>query len=508
MALEVQAENNSVSKFKVPTHIPQEIFRAYDIRGSVDENNLTADVAFAIGLAVGSETLKIGENTLIVGRDGRVSGPLLHSALCEGIRMTGCHIIDIGRVPTPLLYFATNTLASIPVEFQKAGEARALSRSEWQQQSQSLKGDGYKSGIMITASHNPGHHNGFKIVLNGKSLTADGINLLYNRILEKQFFSGEGSYQIYDSIVADYINFVTAQIKLSRPLKVVVDCGNGIAGEIVPTLYRKIGCEVIELYCEVDGAFPNHHPDPTVPENLIDLINLVKSQGADLGLAFDGDADRLGIVTNKGEIIWPDRQLMIFAEEILSRLPNSKIIFDVKCTKNLAEVIQAAGGIPIMCRTGHSIIKNKMLEEQAPLAGEMSGHIFFKDQWFGFDDGLYVGSRLLKILADQEKSCNDFFADLPDSINTPELKLPISEQEKAPFMYRLVHEATFGEKQRITIDGLRVEFDYGWGLIRPSNTSPYLILRFEADTKENLEKIKQVFRSQLLMLDSKLELPF
>lgn len=476
--LEVQAKiNKSGNQYGIPSKITQDIFRTYDIRGPVDSDNLTPDLAYAIGLSIASEAQTLGEKKLIVGRDGRLSGPSLHAALCEGVRAAGCHVLDIGQVPTPLVYFATHRLST-------------------------------SSGIMITASHNPGHHNGFKIVLKGKTLSSDDISKLYQRILNRDFVRGAGQYETYDGILSDYLNYITAHIKLERPLKIVVDCGNGIAGEIAPLLYRSLGCEVIELYCEIDGRFPNHHPDPTVPENLVDLINAVKSSGADVGLAFDGDADRLGVITNQGEIIWPDRQLMLFAQDVLLRQPNAKIIFDVKCSRNLTEVIRSAGGQPLMWRTGHSIIKNKMFEENSPLAGEMSGHIFFKDQWFGFDDGIYVGARLLRILSQQNQTCSSLFATLPNSINTPELKLPMPEHMKTNFMNRLMTEINFGEKDRITIDGLRVDFGYGWGLIRPSNTSPYLILRFEADTTAHLQQIKDIFRKQLLSLNPLLELPF
>ena len=290
-------------------------------------------------------------------------------------------------------------------------------------------------------------------------------------------------------------------------MKIVIDGGNGAASKIAPIVFRRLGCEVIELFCEYDGRFPNHHPDPTVPENLKDIIALVQSENADIGLAFDGDADRLGIVTNKGDIIWPDKQLMVLAEDVLSRNPGAKIVFDVKCSRVLPEIIKKCGGIPVMSRTGHSILKARMIEENAPFAGEMSGHIFFKDGWYGFDDGIYVSARLVSILSQSEKSVSEIFAALPQTVNTPELKLPMAENKKAAFMEKLL-QADFGLSEKITIDGLRVEYDCGWGLIRPSNTSPYLILRFEADTQNNLEKIQTIFRSQLLKIDSQLRLPY
>lgn len=452
------------------------LFRAYDIRGPAGAGALTPDLAYRIGRAVGSEARQLEQTDIIVGRDGRLSSPTLATALIAGLRDSGLNVLFIGMVPTPLLYFATNRLSAC-------------------------------SGVMVTASHNPADHNGFKIVLRGKTLTTEDIQALKQRIVSQRFVQGAGDYKEID-IIDDYMDYVTTHIKLARPLKVVVDCGNGVAGNIVPTLYRRLGCEVIELYCDVDGRFPNHHPDPTVPENLSDVIEKVKSSGADIGLAFDGDADRLGIVTNKGEIIWPDRQMMLFATDLLSRLPGSDIIFDVKCSRNLPKIIREHGGNPIMWRTGHSVLKAKLFAMDGPLAGEMSGHIFFRDEWFGFDDGIYVGARLLRILAHDPRTSSEIFATLPDSVNTPELKLPMAEEHKKSFMERLLKEADFGEAEIITIDGLRVEFTDGWGLIRPSNTSPYLILRFEADSAAGLERIKELFRAQLLKLDKQLKLPF
>jgi len=452
------------------------LFRTYDIRGEAGEGGLTAGLAYAIGRAIGSEARDLNQTEIIVGRDGRLSGPELTTALINGLRDTGLNVLFVGMVPTPLLYFATNRLSS-------------------------------RSGVMVTASHNPAHHNGFKIVLDGKTLTSAGIQAIKHRICEQQFLSGKGSFKEVD-IIDDYMDYLTSTIKLARPVKVVVDCGNGVAGNIVPELYRRLGCDVVELYCDVDGRFPNHHPDPTVLENLKDIIEKVKSTQADIGLAFDGDADRLGMITNKGEIIWPDRQMMLFSIDLLSRLPNSDIIFDVKCSRNLPQIISEHGGNPIMWRTGHSVLKAKLFEMNAPLAGEMSGHIFFNDEWFGFDDGIYVGARLLRILSKDTRTVSEIFANLPNSVNTPELKLPMAEDDKKPFMERLLKEVDFGNAEIITIDGMRVEFEEGWGLIRPSNTSPYLILRFEADTEAGLNRIKELFRRELLKLDKQLELPF
>ncbi len=474
--VDLEAPVDINSEGNLPESVSADIFRAYDIRGPVGAGGLNADVAYPIGLAIGSEAREQGQKAIVVGRDGRLSGPQLTSALVRGLYETGLTVLNIGIVPTPLVYFATNRLET-------------------------------NSGVMVTASHNPGHHNGFKIVLDGKTLTSQGIAALRTRIQKRHFVKGAGK-QIDVDIVQDYKDFVLKQIQLKRRLKIVVDCGNGVAGKIAPDLYRKLGCEVIELFCEVDGRFPNHHPDPTIPENLSDLIDTVKNTSSDIGLAFDGDADRLGVVTNTGEIIWPDRQMMLFSMDLLSRLPGSDIIFDVKCSRHLPEIIKKHGGNPIMWRTGHSVLKAKLFEINAPLAGEMSGHIFFKDEWFGFDDGIYVGARLLRIISKQDKSASEIFASLPNSINTPELKLPMAEEEKPIFMQKLIQQADFGEAKLITLDGLRVEFQHRWGLIRSSNTSPYLILRFEADTESELKRIQDIFRTQLLKVDNTLTLPF
>lgn len=470
------AAQESKASYNIPRHLPDHFFRTYDIRGETGEHGLTDDVAYAIGLAVGTMAQAHSVNDIIVGRDGRLSGPALKAALIAGLRRTGCHVIDIGVISTPMLYFATNRLST-------------------------------NTGVMVTASHNPRDDNGFKVVLAGKTLTTQGVQDILQLIKSRQFSEGEGGYSTTD-IVDDYITYIKENVVLNRPLKVVVDCGNG-AGAIAATrLYREMGCDVIELYCELDGRFPNHHPDPTVLKNMQDIIAKVKETKADLGLAFDGDADRIGLVTDRGELIWPDRQLMFLATDVLKRHPGESIVFDVKCTSNLPKLIEEYGGNPVMYRTGHSLLKSKMLEMNAPLAGEMSGHIFFKDGWFGFDDGVYVGARIMQLLAAQHKKLSELFDELPNSVNTPELKLPMLEEKKDAFMQRLISEANFGSVEKITIDGLRVDFGYGWGLIRPSNTSAYLILRFEADTQEHLKTIEDVFRKQLLKIDPSLELPF
>ncbi len=465
-----------MTTYAIPASLPKEMFRTYDIRGEASPEGISPDLAYGIGRAIAAELAELGRNEIIVGRDGRLSGPQLKQALIRGLLDSGCDIIDIGVVSSPLVYFATHHL---PCD----------------------------SGVMVTASHNPKDHNGFKVVLGGKTLSTEGVQGLYQRIANEKFIDGKGLMREYD-IKPDYVNCITQNITLKRPLKVVIDCGNGAGSVIAPELYRALGCDVVELYCELDGNFPNHHPDPTIPENLEMIIKTVRDTKADLGLAFDGDADRVGVVTDQGEIIWPDRQMMLFAQDVLSRVPGAEIVFDVKCSSNLGKVITANGGTPVMYRTGHSILKAKMLDIGSPLAGEMSGHIFFKEGWFGFDDGVYVGVRLMEIISKGQQSIAEIFSELPNSVHTPELKLPMPEEKKADFMRRLLNSSDFGDAERITIDGLRLDFGFGWGLIRPSNTSPYLILRFEADTEEQLNQIKNLFCEQLLKLDADLQLPF
>lgn len=453
-----------------------EIFRAYDIRG-VFEETLTPEIVYSIGQAIGTQALEAGEQRMAVARDGRLSGPVLLTALCDGILSTGCDVLEVGIVPTPLLYYAAHILDT-------------------------------RSGVMLTGSHNPPEYNGLKIIINGKTLAEEGIKSLYQRIIEKRFLHGKG-YLCQMEIIERYISHVKRTVKLARPLTVVVDCGNGVPGNVAPELFRQLGCEVHELFCEVDGTFPNHHPDPSQPANLQDLIKKVRATNADLGLAFDGDGDRLGMVTRKGEIIWPDRQLMLFAKALLADHPGAKIIYDVKCTSKLAEVILEHGGEPIMWKTGHSLIKAKLAETQALLAGEMSGHIFIKDRWYGFDDAIYAGARLLEILAASKTDVDAIFAALPNSVNTPELKIYVSESEKFSIMDKLIARADFGAAGEImTIDGLRVNFSDGWGLVRPSNTTPCLVLRFEAESEKVLAKIQALFRDFILGVEPGLVLPF
>jgi len=457
--------------------IPKEIFRAYDIRGIVGRT-LTPQIVEEIGRALGTLVLRTGEKNIVIARDGRLSSQALQDALSEGILSTGCDLVDIGMVPTPVLYFATHFL-KIP------------------------------SGVMITGSHNPPDYNGFKIMVGGKALYGDRISALHALIEEKDFNQGEGKSRTEDVIRA-YVDVIKKDIYLPHPLKVVVDCGNGVAGRIAPFLYEALGCEVIPLFCEVDGRFPNHHPDPGQPKNLQDLIQAVCHYQADIGLAFDGDGDRLGIVDNEGRIIWPDRQLILFAKEVLLRHPGANIIFDVKCTRHVADMVAKFGGQPLMWRTGHSLIKAKMQETGALLAGEMSGHVFFKDRWFGFDDGLYAGARMLEIVsrAVPDRTASQIFLSLPDSVNTPELHINVAEQEKFERVERLIDLAQFKNAKISTIDGLRVDFEDGFGLVRPSNTGPYLILRFEGDNPETLSKIQAEFRRLLHAVEPRWELPF
>ena len=440
------------------------IFRAYDIRGIVGET-LTADVVRVIGRAIGSEAAERNVKSLCVGYDGRHSSPELADALASGIMASGCDVINIGAVPTPVLYFATHELET-------------------------------GSGVMVTGSHNPANYNGLKIMLGGETLSGDAIQRLLQRIQTGDLASGQGSQSSQD-VRRAYLDRIVGDIAVAAPLKVVLDAGNGIAGELAPILVEELGCEVVPLYCEVDGDFPNHHPDPGKPENLKDLIATVQSEKADLGLAFDGDGDRLGVVTNTGKIIWPDRLMMLFARDVVSRNPGADVLYDVKCSRRLAGVISEAGGRPIMWKTGHSLMKAKMKETGALLAGEMSGHIFFGERWLGFDDGLYCAARLLEILGIEDRDSAEVFEEFPEDISTPELNVEVTEQTKFGIVEQLADKGDFGDGSVSTIDGVRVDYADGWGLCRASNTTPVLVLRFEAESEEALERIKTVFREQL-----------
>ncbi len=464
----------SMNKVMSP-HPPAEIFKAYDIRGIVGVS-LTAEYAELIGKALGSEASTRSVSSIAFARDGRLSGPELGQALVKGILSTGINVIDVGMVPTPLLYFSAHELTN-------------------------------GSGVMLTGSHNPPDYNGFKMVLAGDTLSEDSIQILRKRIELSDFVTGTGNYSTIP-MLEKYINRIVSDVKPQRSLKVVIDCGNGVAGGVAPRLYKAMGCEVIELYCDIDGKFPNHHPDPSQPKNLVDLIEAVKVHKADLGMAFDGDGDRLGVVSSDGNIIWPDRLLMLFAEDVLSRNQSAQIIFDIKCTSNLTKVIWEKGGEPLMWKTGHSLIKSKMKQSGALLAGEMSGHIFFKERWYGFDDGLYSGARLLEILAADVRQPRVVFASLPDSVNTPELQIQMREGAPHAFIEKLLDNADFGEANITMIDGIRVDYADGWGLVRASNTTPCLVLRFEGQTKEAMEKVQAKFKQVLHAVDDTLVLPF
>lgn len=440
---------------------PRGIFKSYDIRGIVDQE-LTAAYVRAIGQAIGSEAQDRGRSTIIVARDGRLSGPELLEALSDGLTASGCDVINIGLVPTPLLYFAA-------VAF------------------------GTESGVMLTGSHNPPQYNGLKILLNGETLSGPQISALYQRLVDKRLRTGHGSARI-DDIRDRYLKRVTEDVRPARPLKIIIDCGNGATGEIAPALFTALGCKVTTLYGQIDGHFPNHHPDPSQPENLRDLQKRVKADSADLGIAFDGDGDRLAVVAPDGTIIWPDRQLILFARDVLARHPNGQILYDVKCTRALDVAIREAGGRPLMWKTGHSFIKARIQQGDVLLAGEMSGHIFFKERWYGFDDGLYAGARLLELLAKNVESPGVVFAALPNTVNTPEIQIPVTESPHA-LVELLVAAAHFPDATVTTIDGLRADFADGFGLIRASNTTPILVLRFEGNDQAALDRIQSAFRA-------------
>jgi phosphomannomutase/phosphoglucomutase len=454
------------------------IFKAYDIRGVID-STLDAGVARSIGQAFGQAALAKGERKVVIGRDGRLSGPGLTAALAEGLQAAGVDVIDLGMVATPMVYFATNVL------------------------------EGTRSGIMVTGSHNPPDYNGFKMVLAGEAIYGDAITALYDSIQAHDGSSAaqQGGYSTHD-IRAAYLERIIGDVKISRPVKIAVDCGNGVAGAFAGDLYRGMGCEVIELFCEVDGHFPNHHPDPAHPENLQDLIRALQTSDAEIGLAFDGDGDRLGIVTKDGHIIYPDRQMMLFAADVLSRNPGAEILYDVKCTRHLAPYIEQHGGRPLMYKTGHSLVKAKLRETGAPLGGEMSGHIFFKDRWYGFDDGLYSGARMLELLTKTDDPSALLNA-LPMAISTPELHLHLNEGENVALIDKLRTDATFPSSEKINdIDGLRVEYPDGFGLARSSNTTPVVVLRFEGENPEALARIQDEFRSVILAAKPDAKLPF
>jgi phosphomannomutase/phosphoglucomutase len=455
--------------------LPAEIFKAYDIRGIVNKS-LTADVVRQVGHALGSLAVEQGQTAIAVGRDGRLSGPELAGALMDGICAAGVDAIDVGCVPTPLTYFAAYEL-------------------------------GCHSCVSVTGSHNPPDYNGLKMVIGGTTLALDAIQDLKKRIEAGNLKHGQGQRRSAD-IKAAYVDKIVGDVKLARPMKIVMDCGNGVAGAIAPELFKRLGCEIVPLFCDVDGNFPNHHPDPSKPENLADVIQALKETDAEIGIAFDGDGDRLGVVTKDGEIIFPDRQLMLFAADVLSRVPGGQIIYDVKCTRLLSPWIKQHGGVPLMWNTGHALVKAKLKETGAPLAGEMSGHTFFKERWYGFDDGLYTGARLLEILS-KAPNANPVLKNLPNAPSTPELNIKMAEGEPFALIDKLKAEGQFpGAVEKITIDGVRVEYADGFGLARPSNTTPVVVLRFEADNAAALERIQDGFRQALSAVWPGIQLPF
>ena len=455
--------------------LPPEIFKAYDIRGIVGKT-LTPSIVRAIGQALGTLAQERGRDTLVIGRDGRLSGPELAAALAEGIQASGANVIDVGMVATPMTYFAAHHL-------------------------------GTQSSVMVTGSHNPPDYNGLKMVVAGDTLSGTEIQGLRERIEAGRVTTGAGTRRSAD-IAAAYLDRIVGDVRLARGMKIAVDCGNGVAGAYAPTLFRRLGCEVTEMFCDVDGTFPNHHPDPSKPENLADLIALLGRGQHELGLAFDGDGDRLGVVTRDGHVIYPDRQLMLFAADVLGREPGATVIYDVKSTRNLGPWIARHGGRPLLWKTGHSLIKGKMKEVGAALAGEMSGHTFFKERWYGFDDGLYAGARLLEILSRHDDPSAVLDA-LPDALSTPELNVACAEGEHHALVAKLGETAEFpGATDVVRIDGLRVEYPDGFGLARGSNTTPVIVLRFEAETAAALERIKAEFRRVLSDAKPGIALPF
>lgn len=456
--------------------IPDTIFRSYDIRGIAGEE-LTPATVELIGQAIASEALDQGENAILVARDGRTHSPDISAYLIKGMLSTGCKVINLGLVPTPVLYYAVHESGTT------------------------------NSGVMVTGSHNPAQYNGFKIIIKNKALVDDDIQQLHSRMLRQHFLQGAGE-ETQENVVSDYIDQIFSDVALAGEMSVVIDAGNGATGEIAPMLFEELGCEVIRVNCEIDGTFPNHDPDPTIAENLQGLIQAVQESEADLGVAFDGDGDRIMVVTPKGEIIWPDRLLMLFAKDIVSRSPGADVIFDVKCTRELNGLITSYGGRPIMWKSGHSHMKSKMMESGAVLGGEFSGHIFIKDRWYGFDDGMYAAARLIEIMSLRDQDLDSIFENFPALPASPELKISVAEDKKFGIIRSLMEKGDFQKGKLTTIDGLRVDFEYGWGLIRASNTSPALTARFEGESEEKLNLIKQLFKEQLLKIDSDLQIPY
>ena len=450
--------------------VNQHIFRANDIRGVAYED-LTEEVVIKLGKSLGSEALERGVKDFVIGRDGRLSSPDMYKWLSGGVLSTGCNVINIGIVTSPMFYHSTFVLESA-------------------------------SGVVITGSHNPGEYNGFKVVFNNQSTSSEEIVSLKKRILNNDFKTGEGLCRDED-IKESYINEIISSVKLNKQLNISIDCGNGSAGIIAKEVYERLGCNVRELYGDIDGQFPNHHPDPSKVENMLDLIKDVEENQSCVGLAFDGDADRLGVISPKGEIIYPDRQMILFANQVINESSAAKIVFDVKCSKLLPDEILKLGGEPLICKTGHTFIKQKIRETNAQLGGEMSGHIFFNDRWKGFDDGIYAGARMLEIIASEDTK--DIFSELPNMVSTPELNVSASDEGKFFLVEEFIKKTDFSNAKIIDIDGIRVEYAKGWGLLRASNTSPVLVLRFEAETEDDLNNIKTIFYENLKCIDPKIE---
>ena len=453
--------------------VNSQIFRAYDIRGVVGEE-LSNELIEKLGKAIGTKLKRKNFNSLNICRDGRLSGPHISELFIKGVLSTGCDVYNLDLGPTPLLYFST---------FKSS----------------------IKNGVMITGSHNPKEYNGFKIVFDQKPLSGDSISELKELVENEDFIFGEGK-EMKTPMLGDYKKEIKNKIKLKKNLKVVLDCGNGAGGSVAPTLFKDLGVELIELYSEVDGNFPNHHPDPSNPKNLIDLIDKVCEVNADLGIALDGDADRLGVVDNSGKIIYPDQYMSLFADHVLKRNPGRKIVFDVKCSSKLKESIIKSKGIPVMTRTGHSFIKEEIINQSAILGGEMSGHIFFNDDWYGFDDGIYSALRLIEIIAKSKNSSSEIFNKFPQLLNTPEINLSTTDDRKFKIIDRLKKEFEFNGFEKVLIDGIRLENDTSWGLARASNTTPSLVFRFEAESKEALQEVIEVFQNALFTIDDKLEI--
>ena len=456
--------------------VPRSVFRACDIRGVV-ARDLDEHAFYTIGCALGLYLHQLQRTAIYLGRDGRLTSLKFSRALTSGLLEQGIHVYDLGVITTPVMYFASHTQA-------------------------------IDCGLMVTGSHNPPDYNGLKIVLGGKTLVRDELEKIYHLLHQVGNQNGTTGAVNQVDLIPLYQQAIVERIQIQRPLKVVVDCANGAAGPIVPKVLQSLGCVVVPLYCDVDGHFPHHHPDPAVPENMQKLIATVQEHNADLGLAFDGDADRLGVITNQGEIIWPDRLMILYAQEILARHPAATIVYDVKCTQNLRQRILMAGGKPKMCPTGHSLVKQSMLQEEALLAGEMSGHIFFQDRWFGFDDALYSACRLLEILGATTRSSSQLFSEIPEHISTPELKIPLGDERKFLYMERFKRETHFPQARLVLIDGVRAEYPWGWGLIRASNTTPNLVVRFEAQDQASLKRIQDKFRQSMLHIDADLAVPF